>query len=215
MNAHYGKFITLEGGEGAGKSSSVPLMRDYLLSKGVRVCVTREPGGTTLAEDLRKLLLTPRDERILPETELLMLFAGRAQHVEHVIRPALARGEWVICDRFTDATYAYQGAGRGVSVAHIAYLEQWLQGGLRPDFCLLFDLPAQVGLERAQKRGLVDRFEAETLAFFERIRDEYLRRAKLDASRYELIDASLSQIDCSLHVTRAIEAFYERTQHDF
>ncbi|MFJ4433989.1 dTMP kinase [Pseudomonas sp. NPDC089395] len=185
-----GLFITLEGPEGAGKSTN----RDYLAARlrehGLDVVLTREPGGTPLAEKVRELLLAPSDEVMAADTELLLVFAARAQHLAEVIRPALAKGAVVLCDRFTDATYAYQGGGRGLSVARIAALEQFVQGDLRPDLTLVFDLPVEVGLARAAARGRLDRFEQEGQAFFEAVRQAYLQRAQGEPQRYNLLDAA-------------------------
>nr|WP_306466498.1 dTMP kinase [Pseudomonas sp. HD6421] len=185
-----GLFITLEGPEGAGKSTN----RDYLAARlrehGLDLVLTREPGGTPLAEQVRELLLAPRDEPMAADTELLLVFAARAQHLAEVIRPALARGAVVLCDRFTDATYAYQGGGRGLSLERIATLEQFVQGDLRPDLTLVFDLPVEVGLARAAARGRLDRFEQEGQAFFEAVRQAYLQRAQGDSQRYCLLDAA-------------------------
>ncbi|HDS1698234.1 MULTISPECIES: dTMP kinase [Pseudomonas] len=187
-----GLFITLEGPEGAGKSTN----RDYLAARlrehGLDVVLTREPGGTPLAEKVRELLLAPSDEGMAADTELLLVFAARAQHLAQVIRPALARGSVVLCDRFTDATYAYQGGGRGLSVERIAALEQFVQGDLRPDLTLVFDLPVEVGLARAAARGRLDRFEQEGQAFFEAVRQAYLQRAQGAPQRYSLLDAAQS-----------------------
>jgi len=196
-----GLFITLEGPEGAGKSTN----RDYIAARlrevGKDVQLTREPGGTPLAERIRELLLAPSDEPMAVDTELLLMFAARAQHIERVIRPALARGAVVLCDRFTDATYAYQGGGRGVPVARIAELEAFVQGGLRPDLTLVFDLPVEVGLARAAARGRLDRFEQEERGFFEAVRQAYLDRAAADPLRYQVIDASLplTEVQARLH----------------
>ena len=197
-----GLFITLEGPEGAGKSTN----RDYLAARlrehGLDVVLTREPGGTPLAEKVRELLLAPSDEAMAADTELLLVFAARAQHLAQVIRPALARGAVVLCDRFTDATYAYQGGGRGLSVERIATLEQFVQGDLRPDLTLVFDLPVEVGLARAAARGRLDRFEQEGQAFFEAVRQAYLQRAQGEPQRYNLLDAA-QPLDA---VQRAIDA---------
>ncbi|KXG81563.1 dTMP kinase [Pseudomonas mosselii] len=185
-----GLFITLEGPEGAGKSTN----RDYLAARlrehGVDVVMTREPGGTPLAERIRELLLAPSEERMAVDTELLLMFAARAQHLAEVIRPALARGAVVLCDRFTDATYAYQGGGRGLPVERIAILEAFVQGELRPDLTLVFDLPVEVGLSRAAARGRLDRFEQEGQAFFDAVRQAYLQRAGQQPQRYRLLDAA-------------------------
>jgi dTMP kinase len=185
-----GRFITLEGGEGAGKSTLVALARQALESLGREVVVTREPGGTELGEAIRAIVLERRAQDMGADTELLLMFAARAQHLQEIIRPALASGRWVVCDRFTDATYAYQGAGRGVDAARIAVLENWTQGGLRPDLTLLLDVPVEVGLARASHRGAPDRFESEQRAFFERVRSAYLERARREPARFRVIDAS-------------------------
>lgn len=185
-----GLFITLEGPEGAGKSTNRDYLAARLREQGLDVVLTREPGGTPLAEKVRELLLAPSDEIMAADTELLLVFAARAQHLAEVIRPALERGAVVLCDRFTDATYAYQGGGRGLSVARIASLEQFVQGDLRPDLTLVFDLPVEVGLARAAARGRLDRFEQEGQAFFEAVRQAYLQRAQGEPQRYSLLDAA-------------------------
>lgn len=184
-----GRFITVEGIEGAGKTTQMAFMQRCLHAAGVPVRLTREPGGTPLAEDLRHLLLESRLQAMTAETELLLMFAARADHLAHVIRPALARGEWVLCDRFTDATYAYQGGGRGLAVERIAVLEQLVQGELRPDLTLLFDLPVREGLARAGRRGPADRIGGETIDFFERVRAAYRQRAAQEPARFQIIDA--------------------------
>lgn len=186
-----GKFITLDGGEGVGKSTNLEFVRACLAGVGMGVRVTREPGGTSLGERIREILLDGRTEDMHADTELLLMFAARAQHLHQVIRPALERGEWVVCDRFTDATYAYQGGGRGVPSERIAQLEAWVQGGLRPDLTLLLDAPVGVGRVRVHARGGdVDRFEQEQGAFFERVRRVYLNLARHDPRRYRIIDAT-------------------------
>lgn len=184
-----GLFITLEGPEGAGKSTNRDYLAQCLRDRGLDVVLTREPGGTPLAERIRDLLLTPADEPMSSDTELLLVFAARAQHLAQVIRPALARGAIVLCDRFTDATYAYQGGGRGQSVQRIEQLEYFVQGDMRPDLTLIFDLPVEVGLSRAAARGRLDRFEQEGLEFFEAVRSAYLDRARQAPQRYRVIDA--------------------------
>lgn len=185
-----GRFITVEGSEGAGKTTQLAFMRDFLERQGYPVMLTREPGGTGLGEELRGLLLAHRDDGMALTTETLLMFAARAEHLERVIRPALAAGRWVLCDRFTDATYAYQGGGRGLPMAQIAILENWVQGDLRPDLTLLLDLPVAVGLARAGKRGAADRFERETVEFFERVQAAYLDRAGQAPERYRIVDAT-------------------------
>ncbi|TFF37208.1 dTMP kinase [Pseudomonas sp. RIT623] len=185
-----GLFITLEGPEGAGKSTNREYLAARLREQGIDVVMTREPGGTPLAERIRELLLAPSEEAMAVDTELLLMFAARAQHLAQVIRPALARGAVVLCDRFTDATYAYQGGGRGLPVERIAILESFVQGELRPDLTLVFDLPVEVGLARAAARGRLDRFEQEGQAFFEAVRQAYLQRAGQQPQRYSLLDAA-------------------------
>jgi dTMP kinase len=193
-----GRFITLEGIEGAGKSTVATALAAALRAHGVTVVATREPGGTPLAERLREVVLQRGAERISPEAETLLMFAARAVHVENLIRPALARGEWVICDRYTDATRAYQGGGRGVSAAFIETLSREVLGGFTPDLTLLLDLPVMTGLERAHARrraagdGDVDRFESETVAFFERVRARYLEIATAEPARVRVLDATRS-----------------------
>lgn len=187
-----GKFITVEGTEGVGKSSNMALIAELLGDAGIPYIVTREPGGTPMAEDIRELLLAPRDEAVAPMTELLLIFAARAQHIARCIEPALAAGKWVLCDRFTDATFAYQGGGRGMGEAPIAALEGLVQRELRPDFTLLLDAPVEIGMARAGKRGDLDRFEREKQRFFEDIRACYLQRAGAESDRFLLVDASRS-----------------------
>jgi len=186
---NHGLFITLEGGEGAGKSTSLAFVCELLEQAGKRVVVTREPGGTPLGEKIRELLLHGR-ENMDVDTELLLMFAARAEHLARVIRPALADGTCVVCDRFTDATYAYQGGGRGVPEARIRILEEWVQQGLRPDLTLLLDIPAGQGLERAGQRSAPDRFEREQIDFFERVRNRYLVAAASEPQRIRVIDAT-------------------------
>lgn len=202
-------FITLEGPEGAGKSTNREYLAQLLREQGVTVCLTREPGGTPLAERIRELLLSPSEEPMAADTELLLVFAARAQHLQQVIKPALARGEWVLCDRFTDATYAYQGGGRGLSSARIAELERFVQGDLRPDLTLVFDLPVDVGLARAAARGRLDRFEQEQQGFFESVRTTYLRRASAAPERYRILDAAQSLEDVQAAIDRLLPAMLE------
>lgn len=187
-----GLFITLEGPEGAGKSTNREYLAERLRARGIDVVLTREPGGTPLAEQIRELLLAPGEESMSADTELLLVFAARAQHLAEVIRPALARGAVVLCDRFTDATYAYQGGGRGLSHERIAALETFVQGDLRPDLTLVFDLPVEIGLARATARGRLDRFEQEGRTFFDAVRSTYLNRAAANPARYRLVNAALS-----------------------
>ncbi|MEH6550866.1 MAG: dTMP kinase [Pseudomonadales bacterium] len=191
MTTAKGLFLTIEGGEGVGKTTNIRFLCDYLSNSGVEYVMTREPGGTPLAEEIRGLLLERRDETVEPLAELLLVFAARAQHINQVIRPALERGQWVICDRFTDATYAYQGGGREMSIEHIAALEKLVQQDFRPDITLLLDVPVAIGMARAEGRGELDRFELEQTAFFERVRQTYRAQAEAHPDRYRLIDASL------------------------
>lgn len=195
-----GLFITLEGPEGAGKSTNREYLADRLREHGVDVLLTREPGGTPLAERIRELLLDPSEEPMAADTELLLVFAARAQHLQQVIRPALARGCVVLCDRFTDATYAYQGGGRGLPIERIAQLEQFVQGELRPDLTLIFDLPVETGLARAAARGRLDRFEQEGRSFFDAVRQAYLQRAEQAPQRYRVLDAgqTLAQVQADI-----------------
>lgn len=188
-----GIFITLEGIEGVGKSTAVQFVAEHLKSQGKTVLATREPGGTPVAEAIRQVLLqTYSDEVLLSETELMLMFAGRKQHLANVIAPALQRGEYVVCDRFTDASYAYQGGGRGMSMDAIAWFETWVQKQLRPNITILLDAPVELALTRAKKRSAPDRFEQETKAFFERVRECYLQRAKAEPERFQIVDATLS-----------------------
>lgn len=196
----HGKFITLEGVEGVGKSTNLQFITQWLKDRNIPFIQTREPGGTPLAEQLRALLLTRREEVVNPTAELLMVFAARAQHLAQVIVPALKRGDWVVCDRFTDATYAYQGGGRQLDRARIEQLEQAVQGDLRPDKVLLLDLDPETGLQRAGRKGAADRFESEHLAFFHRVRAAYHERALAFPERYAIVDASqpLEQVQRAL-----------------
>lgn len=205
-----GLFITLEGPEGAGKSTNREYLAQRLRDHGIDVVLTREPGGTPLAERIRELLLTPADEPMISDTELLLVFAARAQHLAQVIRPALARGAVVLCDRFTDATYAYQGGGRGLSCQRIEQLENFVQGDMRPDLTLIFDLPVEIGLSRAAARGRLDRFEQEGLQFFEAVRSAYLDRADKVPQRYRVIDAGQSLSAVQQDLNRLLPELLER-----
>ncbi len=231
-----GRFVVFEGLDGAGKSTQARAVAAALRAAGREVAATREPGGTRLGERLRELLLTPEDGpvtpeaellrfaagagqgrpasedgTITPEAELLLLFAARAQHLAQVIRPALERGAWVLCDRFTDASYAYQGGGRGLAEERIAALETWLQGGLRPDLTVILDLPAERGLARLASEPLFagaarDRFEREQWPFFERVRAAYLERRRRAPERYLLVDAERAAGEITREILEALEA---------
>ena len=207
-----GLFITLEGPEGAGKSTNREYLAECLRRQGLDVLMTREPGGTPLAERIRELLLAPSTEPMASDTELLLVFAARAQHLAQVIRPALARGCVVLCDRFTDATYAYQGGGRGLGNERIAVLEQFVQGDLRPDLTLIFDLPVEVGLARAAARGRLDRFEQEGQGFFQAVRQAYLQRAAAQPERYRIIDAALPLAQVQQNLDELLPQLLERAR---
>ena len=183
-----GRLVSFEGGEGAGKSTVIAAVAAELDARGIEVLVTREPGGTPVGEAIRALLLDPSHPTLAAETELLLMFASRAQLARESIRPALERGLWVLTDRFTDASFAYQGGGRGLDGGIIAELERWA-AGIKPDLTLLLDVPVDVGLERARERGGTDRIEAESLAFFGRVRDAYRSRAALEPERIRVVDA--------------------------
>jgi len=205
-----GIFITLEGGEGVGKSTNLAYIKHLIESQGGTVVTTREPGGTPFAENIRQLLLENRDESVSETTELLMMFAARAQHIQHVIQPALAKGYWVLCDRFTDATYAYQGGGRGMDMNMIKWLEDKVQGSIRPDLTLLLDAPIEVGMERASKRGKLDRFELEKLTFFEKVRATYLLRAEQNPQIIKIINAAQPLTQVQEEISLVIQALLRK-----
>ena len=202
-----GRFITLEGIEGAGKSTVARIACEWLAARSIPTCLTREPGGTPLAERVRQIVLERGSEQLSPVTETLLMFSARGIHVENLIQPALARGEWVVCDRFTDATRAYQGSGRGVDHSLIETLAATVQGGLQADCTLLLDLPPVTGLARARLRSgmAADRFEAETEAFFAKVRAGYLDLAKREPHRIRVIDASVDLPGVEAQVTRVLE----------
>ena len=206
-----GRFITVEGSEGAGKSSNLEFTRQHLAAAGKRVVVTREPGGTPLGEDIRGLLLGHRHDGMSVDAELLLMFAARAEHLHRVIRPALARGDWVLCDRFTDATFAYQGGGRGVPFARIAVLEQWVQDDLRPDLTLYLDVPVETGLARAGRRSDPDRFEKEQSSFFEKVRAAYLGIAREQPGRVKVVDAGQTLDGVRAQLAAHLDAFLARS----
>lgn len=204
-----GRFITLEGIEGSGKSTLLPHIQAFLEAAGKSVVVTREPGGTALGEELRRLLLDPIHESLTPDAELLMIFAARIEHLEKVIKPALRKGRWVVCDRFLDATYVYQGEGRNIPRMRIDVLAEWVQGGVLPDLTLVFDVPAAVGLSRVSQRGQKDRFEREQQGFFERLREAYLIRAAQHPARCQVIDASVSREVVRRRVSRILSVLLQ------
>ncbi len=188
-----GKFIIIEGVEGAGKTTNIPFIQELLTEKsGAEIIHTREPGGTEPGEAIREVLISTELPAMHHDTELLLMFAARAEHIRKKIEPALAAGQWVLCDRFTDASYAYQGGGRGIPLERIAELENWVQGELRPDYTILFDVDAETGLGRARSRGETDRFEAEDIEFFNRVRRQYQTMAEQNPDRYSIIDAGAS-----------------------
>jgi len=200
-----GRFVTIEGIEGAGKSTQIDTVRTLIGRAGHEVVVTREPGGTPLAERIRALVLAPSDEAMPALAELLLMFAARCVHLEGLVRPALLRGAWVVCDRFTDATLAYQGGGRGLPRAHIEALAQLVHPDLSPDLTLLLDVAPAIGLARAGRRGAADRFEREHVEFFERVRATYLDLARASPRRFVVIDASLSAAETAAQVRTSVE----------
>ena len=204
-----GRFITLEGGEGVGKSTNLAFVTAQLEAAGIDVEQTREPGGTPLAERIREVIVAPSGEPVPPMAELLLIFAARALHIEGRIRPALDAGRWILCDRFTDASYAYQGAGRGLGEAPVRWLEAQVQGALRPDLTILLDADPAVGLARAGARGAADRFEQERLEFFSRVRAGYLARAAAEPGRFRIVaaDRPLDEVraDIRTHIMKFIE----------
>ena len=204
-----GKFITFEGIDGAGKSTHLAWAADLLHGRGVSVVVTREPGGTILGEKLRQVLLTG-DQRIHPETETLMMFAARRQHLEEVIRPALQRGDWVLCDCFTDASFAYQGGGRGVAKQKLEDLERWVHPDLQPDLTLLFDVSAEIGQSRVARIKSPDRFEREDVEFFGRVRNAYLERQQQWPKRIVGIDGSKPVADIQREIEQLILAKWKK-----
>ncbi|NGX16532.1 dTMP kinase [Wenzhouxiangella sp. XN24] len=204
-----GRFITLEGGEGVGKSSNLAYVAGLLESAGLDVLRTREPGGTPLAERVRDIIVAASGEAVPPIAELLLVFAARSLHVEGCIRPALEAGRWVLCDRFTDASYAYQGAGRGLGPEPVRWLETQVQEDLRPDLTLLLDADPEVGLARAGARGDADRFEQERGEFFSRVRAGYLERAAAEPERFRVIDASQSLEAVRLEIRNHINTFIQ------
>ena len=206
-----GKFVTVEGVDGAGKTTNIEFIYQLLEQAGLEVLLTREPGGTKLGEDLRNLILDGHEHNIDAVAELLLIFAARAQHLAEVIEPALSKGAWVLCDRFTDATFAYQGGGRGLSTAHIQTLETLVQDSLRPDVTLLLDVDIDTGLARSNRRnsGQPDRFEREQLAFKQRVRDTYLSLAAQHRERVHVIDASLELPEVQRQIRQIMQPYLQ------
>jgi dTMP kinase len=204
-----GKFITIEGTEGVGKTTNIEYIKQWLENNGISYVNTREPGGTPFAEEIRQVLLANREENVCSKAELLMMFAGRAQHIDQVIEPQLAQGNWVLCDRFTDATYAYQGAGREMGNDVIERLEAMVQGDMRPDLTLVLDVPVELGLKRAVKRSEPDRFEREKADFFNRVRQAYLSMATNSPQRYKIIDASRTLEQVQTQIATTLDSFLQ------
>lgn len=202
-----GQFITLEGCEGVGKSTNLQFIEQCLRERGIDVVVTREPGGTPLAEEIRELVLAKRNEKVNALAELLLIFAARAQHLQEIIVPNLQAGRWVLCDRFTDATYAYQGRGRGLNKGEVEQLEQLVQGELRPNLTILLDIDIEQGLQRADERGELDRFESEPREFFQTVRDAYLTRARREPDRFMIVDAAPPLVEVQAAIKQALEKF--------
>ncbi len=199
-----GKFITIDGVEGAGKSTQIEFICQYLADKGINIMLTREPGGTEVGEKIRKLLLSNATGKMHDETELMLMFAARNEHIQNKIMPALARGDWVLSDRFTDASYAYQGGGRGLDTIRIAQLEAWVLQDFVPNMTLLLDVPVEVGMKRVESRGKKDRIEQESLDFFNRVRTAYITRSKTYPERIKLIDASQSVENTSSQIQKVL-----------
>jgi len=207
-----GKFITIEGVEGVGKSTNIAFVESWFAERSIPYLKTREPGGTPLAESIRELLLQNREEAFDSTAELLLIFAARSQHLQQKIIPALAEGQWVLSDRFTDATYAYQGGGRQLSIEAITLLENLVQKNLRPDLTILLDLPVEIGLQRAAQRSDKDRFESEQVDFFQRVRSAYLARVAENPARYGVVDASLSLPQVQEQIRNILDKFYPAGQ---
>jgi dTMP kinase len=210
INTLKGRFITVEGGEGAGKSSNLDFIRNLISAAGKQVVFTREPGGTPLGEAIRELLLGHQHTGMADDTELLLMFAARAEHLQQKIIPALEQGQWVLCDRFTDASYAYQGAGRGLPIERISALEQFVQAELRPDLTLLLDLPVEQGLARAGQRSAPDRFEQQQMSFFEKVRAGYLEIADREPDRVKIVDASKPLEAVQVQIKTLLSTFLEQ-----
>ncbi|MBU2863301.1 dTMP kinase [Reinekea forsetii] len=205
-----GRFISIEGLEGVGKSTQAKHLNDWIASKGHTIVRTREPGGTPIAEAVRDLVLEHHSEKMMPSTELLLVFASRAQHTEALIRPNLNDGHWVLSDRYTDATYAYQGGGRGLDLDLISNLERIVLNGFKPDLTLWLDCDAEIGLARAKQRGALDRIEQEELGFFNRCRAAYQQRFDADPSRFIRLDANQTEAQVKKDLINALEGWYEQ-----
>ncbi|ALE52709.1 thymidylate kinase [Candidatus Thioglobus autotrophicus] len=201
-----GKFITIDGVEGAGKSTQIKFICDYLQTKGINVILTREPGGTDLGEKIRELLLSTQTQSMHNDSELLLMFAARNEHIHHKIMPALERGNWVLSDRFTDASYAYQGGGRGLDIERIEQLEHWVLGDFAPDMTLLLDIPVEQGMSRVESRGEKDRIELEKMDFFQRVRQAYIDRSKKYPNRIKLIDSSKEREHTSQQIQQILDS---------
>ncbi len=199
-----GKFITIDGVEGAGKSTQITFICDYLQAKGVNVVLTREPGGTDLGEQIRELLLSTKTKSMHSDSELLLIFAARNEHIHNKITPALERGDWVLSDRFTDASYAYQGGGRGLDIKRIEQLEEWVLQDFTPDMTLLLDIPVEQGMSRVESRGEKDRIELEAMDFFERVRQAYIARSKKYPERIKLINSSKTKEHTSAQIEQIL-----------
>ncbi|MDB2544465.1 dTMP kinase [Woeseiaceae bacterium] len=204
-----GKFITIEGSEGVGKSTNIAFISNYLKSKDITTIETREPGGTKTAEEIRRVLLNTEGETVPEIAELLLFFAARSFHVENLIKPAINQGHYVICDRFSDATIAYQGYGRGFDIKDINIIAAWVQKNTQPDLTILLDAPAEIGMQRAKNRGSIDRMETEDISFYERVRQGYLKLANEHKDRFIIVDASQSlgsvQAEIVFHLDRLLE----------
>ncbi len=201
-----GLFIVLEGGEGVGKTTNSLFIQHYLKEQGIDFSNSREPGGTALAEKIRSLILEKHEERVADMTELLLVFAARAQHLQEKILPVMASGQWMLCDRFTDATYAYQGGGREMDKTIIMQLEQLVQAELRPDLTIILDAPVEVGHARAQARAALDRMESEANSFHQRVRAAYIERAQANPHHYAVIDASQALTDVQTDLKTVLDA---------
>ncbi|ACV26612.1 dTMP kinase [Kangiella koreensis] len=205
-----GKFITIEGTEGVGKSTNIAFIKAWFEAKNISLLHTREPGGTPFAEEIRELLLSQREEQVDAKSELLLMYAARAQHVSQKIKPALEQRQWVLCDRFSDASFAYQGAGRALGLNKLSELDQWVLEGFKPDLTILLDLPVEVGLSRAQERGPIDRFEEEKVEFFEQVRQGYLQIAQQEPERMKIVDARGSLEKVQQQIEQVLIHFYQQ-----